>query len=769
MSLELANRVSGYLTLALAAACLACADATFVPALPLLLVPALVLLVVAFVAEGRGWVLPAWAANIAGALIVASVGGAVAAYTLRSPTGLSDELPLALLLLPWTGPLLLALALVKLFRPKTGSDAWALQGLGLLMTALACVLADGGLFGVLLLAYLVCGTWHLTLAYLRREELRAAAPAAAPSKVPWRALGVSRGACWALAAAALALPAFLLAPRGGDSPWDPFLLLGPRANRARARGDVGLGSGIDLNRTETLDPTDEVAVRVEAFRDRELTVPKTDLSADQRWRGRTLDSYQNGRWEQGRIALAGLGTPAEMMRSPRVVDMPGMPPRELPDLGPGQFYLRFTTLPKVAGDLVLAEPAVVRDHTLPAMPAPSESRMRLLFQETLGVIVPLKQSADRAEIHYLQVVPATTDANLSDPVVLIPRYLELMLRQPVAPLEPWTRDLAGRLAERPDSNLRGDDLEPAPVPGVGFGPRQPERVARALSAYLAWSGDYTYSFVQERADTNLDPTLDFLVNVRHGPCTRFASALALMLRSLGVPARVVLGFRGCERLDNGRCQVLSSQAHAWVEVLVERPGPDGAARWHWLTLDPTPSSDAVPRPSFSLLRWLDGHYADVPALWRSYVVEYDPSRQETEVLMPLREYLDQVWAYHPAAPAGGLALGIGLATAGLGAVYLLRRRRRPPVRRVVRVGFYSRLLEVLARVHGLLPRPAQTPREFASEAGRVLLGKGIEARVADVPARVAELFYRVAFGGRPLSDDEAREIDGRLDALAAAR
>ena len=87
----------------------------------------------------------------------------------------------------------------------------------------------------------------------------------------------------------------------------------------------------------------------------------------------------------------------------------------------------------------------------------------------------------------------------------------------------------------------------------------------------------------------------------------------------------------------------------------------------------------------------------------------------------------------------------------------------------MQVAFYKRLLDVLARIHGLQPRPVQTPREFATDAGLALRTRTAAAAVADVPAEVAELFYRVAFGERPLTDDEARAVDSRLDALAAAR
>ena len=82
-------------------------------------------------------------------------------------------------------------------------------------------------------------------------------------------------------------------------------------------------------------------------------------------------------------------------------------------------------------------------------------------------------------------------------------------------------------------------------------PEEWERVGRALEKHLAQSGEYGYTLDLRRQDASLDPAMDFLVNVKAGHCERFASALALMLRSQGVPSRVVVGFRGAADQGNG--------------------------------------------------------------------------------------------------------------------------------------------------------------------------------------------------------------------------
>jgi transglutaminase-like putative cysteine protease len=105
----------------------------------------------------------------------------------------------------------------------------------------------------------------------------------------------------------------------------------------------------------------------------------------------------------------------------------------------------------------------------------------------------------------------------------------------------------------------------------------------ALEARLRRHNQYALEF--ERSP-GLDPVLDFLTVHRQGHCEYFASALALLGRSLGIPTRVVGGYRVSEHNDFGGYYLVREQhAHAWVEA------------WHpelgWQTHDPTPTSGMV--------------------------------------------------------------------------------------------------------------------------------------------------------------------------------
>jgi protein-glutamine gamma-glutamyltransferase len=106
----------------------------------------------------------------------------------------------------------------------------------------------------------------------------------------------------------------------------------------------------------------------------------------------------------------------------------------------------------------------------------------------------------------------------------------------------------------------------------------PYAAAVALERWFRVTGGFTYS---ERPGTTpgLPPLVGFVVQTRTGYCQHFAGAMALMLRLLGVPARVAVGFVPGHYRD-GTWTVTDHDAHAWVEVWFRKYG--------WLAFDPTP-------------------------------------------------------------------------------------------------------------------------------------------------------------------------------------
>jgi len=102
----------------------------------------------------------------------------------------------------------------------------------------------------------------------------------------------------------------------------------------------------------------------------------------------------------------------------------------------------------------------------------------------------------------------------------------------------------------------------------------------AIQDHLSDTSVFTYSQDVPARDDNFT-LLDFLTRSRTGFCQQFASAMGVMLRSLGIPARVAVGFTpGTFDPDTQTRHVTTKEAHSWVEVLFPTYG--------WLSFEPTP-------------------------------------------------------------------------------------------------------------------------------------------------------------------------------------
>jgi hypothetical protein len=334
-------------------------------------------------------------------------------------------------------------------------------------------------------------------------------------------------------------------------------------------------------------------------------------------------------------------------------------------------------------------------------------------------------------------------------------YLRELRTPPPPALCEWTEQQLRRLAGQPRSGLRPEDLAAPPTDAVALSPANAERVARALEALLADSGEYTYTMDSPPLD-QAEPVLDFLRGVKRGHCQHFASALALMLRARGVPARLVRGYRGADPLDQGVYVVRQLHAHSWVEALV----PRGDGGYDWLTLEPTPGGAAPPAPGLDSW-WTQGG----EVLWRDLIVGYS-SRRQADLWSRLTAELSTGPGLLRAL--GWLALVVGIV--GLVSVgrVLWRRRRWLALASAPGARGYFQLLEILRRQAGLRPQPGQTPREFAEAAAAWLRQRPHTAPFAHLPGHVVEAYYRARFGGMPPALEEEQALNEELGRLAVA-
>ncbi|MGA7380219.1 MAG: DUF3488 and transglutaminase-like domain-containing protein [Terriglobales bacterium] len=253
----------------------------------------------------------------------------------------------------------------------------------------------------------------------------------------------------------------------------------------------------------------------------------------------------------------------------------------------------------------------------------------------------------------------------------------------------------------------------------------------AMERYLRTHFGYT---LQLGRSAQRDPLAYFLFERKQGHCEYFASAMAVMLRTLRIPSRVVNGFRTGEFNDvTAQYLVRASNAHSWVEAYF--PG------YGWISFDPTPAAPAEVRTGWS--RW--ALYADAMAsFWREWVVSYDVSHQYilgqraaqggSQWIRRMRRWgRVQYEAWLEAARRtgqavsdapwrwGGVALGLAaLLTLGAYSARLWRaiRRRRVAARperspTTAATIWYERVLKMLAK-RGLQKSPAQTPAEFVA-------------------------------------------------------
>ncbi len=131
-------------------------------------------------------------------------------------------------------------------------------------------------------------------------------------------------------------------------------------------------------------------------------------------------------------------------------------------------------------------------------------------------------------------------------------------------------------------------------------------------------GDYKYSL--SNLPITEKPLEDFLFVHKYGNCEYFASAMTVMLRIRGIPARIVGGYKGGYYNDMGRYYAIPQKyAHVWVEAHIPDKG--------WIRLDPTPAADAdfssLPGRFLQLRIFLD----TINYHWNAFIINYDFTKQ----------------------------------------------------------------------------------------------------------------------------------------------
>jgi len=292
-----------------------------------------------------------------------------------------------------------------------------------------------------------------------------------------------------------------------------------------------------------------------------------------------------------------------------------------------------------------------------------------------------------------KAAPAKPSSNLSYRCLsLIPDFEPDRLRHDVT----WHRD--PRYLELPPISARVQALAREIVRG---GTTDFDKALR-LEQFLRQN--YRYGQASHPLQPGEESTDAFLFRERQGTCSQFASAMAVMARSVGLPARVAVGYRpGTRDLWSGTYAVRAGDAHAWVEIHFRQHG--------WVPFDPTPASQGRPRvlplPWQGLAGWQGGSFVlsitSPGSLALGKLVSWNWSKAQWLLALPL-------------------VLLLGL----LGRRF--RRQCQPPrhfeysrlsgSHRQMVLGVFEKLESILSKGGFRRRRPTETPAEYLKEAGK---------------------------------------------------
>jgi len=260
--------------------------------------------------------------------------------------------------------------------------------------------------------------------------------------------------------------------------------------------------------------------------------------------------------------------------------------------------------------------------------------------------------------------------------------------------------------------------------------------ATAVSARLR--REYKYELQPLPPPGDVHPIEHFLFETRSGNCEYFAGALCLMLRSLGIPARVVEGFAGKEETPvPTEFVVRFALAHAWVEADL-----DGST---WTPLDATPAS-SIRTGGRELWRRLFDYYDRIQYQWIKYVVYFDRADQGA-VFGFLGGLLSGRITFPVSVTQGARPLLIGtLIVAGiLVPLLLLLHRARRRSRDVSEI--YLATMKLLTR-KGIL----RTIRPWHEQNTAEILER--EPHCRDALARFMDLYLKARFGSPNVRTDD---------------
>ncbi|MEO7007601.1 MAG: DUF3488 and transglutaminase-like domain-containing protein, partial [Caldimonas sp.] len=255
-----------------------------------------------------------------------------------------------------------------------------------------------------------------------------------------------------------------------------------------------------------------------------------------------------------------------------------------------------------------------------------------------------------------------------------------------------------------------------------FDAADPGPIVQALMQHIR-TGGYTYTLAVESYGS--DAIDEFWLDRREGFCEHFAAAFVVVMRALGVPARVVTGYQGAEPVPiDGYYVVRQSSAHAWAEYWQRGVGwvradptaavaPDRIVRSHRLVAQPGLMAGAFGNVSPAMLARMRASWEALNNRWNQWVLNYSRG-QQFDVLKNIG-FSAPAWEDLALLLIGTLS---SLALAGAAWAWWDRRRVDPWTRQMDQLRYALRTLGVAAQAH-------DAPRALAQQV-RARLGRAAE-------------------------------------------
>jgi hypothetical protein len=630
--------------------------------------------------------------------------------------------------------LMLFATIVRLFSARTTRDCLFLALLAFsAMLASAILTVDTAFIGFFLAFLALSVSTFIGLEMRRGAEGAAGTPLESGTPAARRlnaALGMTSAAVAVTAVVAgaiifLALPRFRAGYLSGFN-LQPALM-------------SGFSDESELGQIGQIQQSNEVVMRIRID-------GNSSLAENTHWRGAAFTSFDGRRWftdERESHAISQEGDGWIQLRAPES------------RARPRSLRLHYTVmLQPLASDaiFVAAEPAQIRGQFSSTTAPPRSFRSGYLLQDKTGSLTNPFHNFSNVRYDALSEVPRDLDGSLRDAPRTYSRSIRAMYLQ-LPNLDPRIPALARQIAGREQNPLDQ---------------------ARAIERYLLANYAYTLDLI---GSPPADPLAHFLFETRAGHCEYFASALTIMLRTLGIPARYVTGFFGGEYNDVGGDYIVRARdAHSWVEAYF--PG------YGWVTFDPTPPG--ADRPA-NLMTRLDFYWDWFQLQWSEWVVNYDflhqdalaqtlrstsrdwTARLRSEVERARNAGAESLQRWQDAITAAPLRIPMALVLIfavvmfthssalreRLSLIWRLRIHRGPLPPQVAALS-YRRMLRLLEQ-RGWKKSPEQTPLEFAA----AIPGGGLVAPVRQLTAA----YQAVRFGGQ---SPDASQLASLLAEVQAA-